>query len=104
MSQPDHEIEVEIRNAQGLHMRPALQIVELASEFKSAITVSNDKESADAKSIMQMMKMLTTCGNKLKFHAIGHDAQKALEEIRNLVEIRLFDEPPGKPLEQVSKD
>lgn len=104
MSQPDHEIEVEIKNAQGLHMRPALQIVELAGEFKSAITVSNDKESADAKSIMQMMKMLTTYGNKLKFRAAGHDAPKALEEIRKLVEERLFDEPPGKPLERVSKD
>jgi phosphotransferase system HPr (HPr) family protein len=104
VSQPDHEIEVEIKNAQGLHMRPALQIVELAGEFKSDITVHNDKESADAKSIMQMMKMLTTYGNKLRFRAAGHDAREALEEIRRLIEERLFDEPPGKPLERAGKD
>ena len=103
-SQLSHQVEVEIRNAQGLHMRPALQIVELAGSFKSEITVSNDKESADAKSIMQMMKMLTTYGNKLTFRAAGNDAQEALEEIRKLVEERLFDEPPAKPFARVHKD
>lgn len=103
MSQSEHQIEVEIRNAQGLHMRPALQIVELAGGFKSDITVSNDKDSADAKSIMQMMKMLTTYGNKLTFHAIGQDAQQALDEIRKLVEERLFDEPPAKPYVSAQK-
>jgi phosphotransferase system HPr (HPr) family protein len=103
VSQSEHQIEVEIRNAQGLHMRPALQIVELAGGFKSDIVVSNDKESADAKSIMQMMKMLTTYGNKLTFRATGHDAHQALDEIRKLVEERLFDEPPGATLAQARK-
>ncbi len=104
VSQSSHQIEVEIRNAQGLHMRPALQIVELAGAYKSEITVSNDKDSADAKSIMQMMKMLTTYGNKLTFRATGQDAQEALDEIRKLVEERLFDEPPAKPFAQARKD
>jgi phosphotransferase system HPr (HPr) family protein len=85
-------------------MRPALQIVELTSAYKSEIIVSNDKESADAKSIMQMMKMLTTYGNKLTFCATGPDAREALDEIRKLVEERLFDEPPAKPFARVDKD
>jgi phosphotransferase system HPr (HPr) family protein len=89
-----YEIEVEIRNAQGLHLRPAMQIVDLAGGFKSQITVSNDKNTADAKSIMQMMGVVTPYGNKLKVRASGSDAAEALEAIRKLVEETLFGEPP----------
>jgi phosphotransferase system HPr (HPr) family protein len=88
------EIEVEIRNAQGLHLRPAMQIVDLSGGFKSHITVGNEKDVADAKSIMQMMKIVTPYGTKLKVRASGCDAREALEAIRELVEEKLFGEPP----------
>jgi phosphotransferase system HPr (HPr) family protein len=91
------EIEVEIRNAQGLHLRPAMQIVDLAGAFKSDITVSNDKNTADAKSIMQMMSIVTPYGTRLKVQAQGNDAREALEAIRQLVEEKLFGEPPPEP-------
>jgi phosphotransferase system HPr (HPr) family protein len=92
-----HEIEVEIRNAQGLHLRPAMQIVDLAGGFKSAITIRNEKNVADAKSIMQMMTIVTPYGTRLKIRAQGYDAREALEAIRNLVEEKLFGEPPPEP-------
>jgi len=88
-----YEIEVEIRNIQGLHLRPAMQIIDLAGGFKSQITVSSDKDTADAKSIMQMMLLRATCGTKLKVRACGNDAEQALEAIRDLVEEKHFDEP-----------
>ena len=49
MSQPSHEIEVEISNPEGLHMRPAMQFVDLANSFESDISVSNQNVSVDAK-------------------------------------------------------
>jgi phosphocarrier protein HPr len=91
------EIEVEIRNAQGLHLRPAMQIVDLAGGYKSNIMISNQKDTVDAKSIMQMMKVVTPYGTKLKIRAEGNDAREALEAIRNLVEEKLFGEPPPEP-------
>jgi phosphocarrier protein len=94
------EIEVEIRNAQGLHLRPAMQIVDLAGSFKSDITVSNNKDAADAKSIMQMMKIVTPYGTRLKIQAQGNDAREALEALRQLVEEKLFGEPPPEPASQ----
>jgi len=97
------EIEVEIRNAQGLHLRPAMQLVDLAGGFKSAITVSNEKDTVDAKSIMQMMKIVTPYGTKLKVRARGRDAHEALEAIRKLVEETLFGEPPPEPAAQSNK-
>ena len=97
------EIEVEIRNAQGLHLRPAMQIVDLAAGFKSDIFISNEKDVADAKSIMQMMKIVTPYGTKLKIRAQGYDAREALEAIRKLVEETLFGEPPPEPAAQSNK-
>ena len=35
-----HEAEVEIKNADGLHMRPAMQFVDIANRYKSEVVVS----------------------------------------------------------------
>jgi phosphocarrier protein HPr len=88
------EIEVEIKNADGLHMRPAMQFVDIASKYKSDINVSNGETSVDAKSIMQMTMLAATCGTKLMIRAEGDDCQQALDELQDLVEEKLFGEPP----------
>ena len=87
---------VEIRNADGLHMRPAMQFVDIANQFKSEITVSNTENSVDGKSIMQMSMLAATCGTKLKIEAQGPDSQQAVEALRELVEQKHFDEPLPK--------
>ncbi len=87
---------VEIRNADGLHMRPAMQFVDLASRFASDITVSSDETSVDAKSIMQMTMLAATCGTRLHIRAEGSDAEEAVQALRELVETRLFGEPPPR--------
>lgn len=88
------ETTLEIKNADGLHMRPAMQFVDLASRFDSEISVSNDQATADGKSIMQMSMLAATCGTRLKIRAEGPDAEKAIEALRELVETKLFGEPP----------
>jgi phosphocarrier protein HPr len=90
------ELEIQIKNADGLHMRPAMQFVELASRFDSEITVSNDQTSVDGKSIMQMSMLAATCGTKLKIRAEGPDAKEAIDAIHKLVEVEMFNEPPPK--------
>ncbi len=88
------EIEVEIKNAQGLHMRPAMQFVDVASRYSSEISVSNGETDVDAKSIMQMTMLAATCGTFLKIRAEGEDATGALDDLRDLVEVKMFDEKP----------
>ena len=90
------EVDVEIKNAEGLHMRPAMQFVDVASTFECDITVSNSKNTVDGKSIMQMSMLAATCGTNLKIRAEGADAQKAVDALRKLVEEKMFDEPPPK--------
>lgn len=90
------EADVEIKNADGLHMRPAMLFVDIANQFECDITVSNEDNSVDGKSIMQMSMLAATCGTKLKIKAEGADAEKAVGALRQLVEERMFDEPPPK--------
>jgi phosphocarrier protein len=90
------EAEVEIKNADGLHMRPAMQFVDVASTFECDVTVSNSENTVDGKSIMQMSMLAATCGTKLKIKAEGADAQQAVDALRKLVEEKMFDEPPPK--------
>ena len=96
MDDPICEIEVEIKNADGLHMRPAMQFVDVASKFDSNITVANAGTVVDAKSIMQMTMLAATCGTRLTVRAEGGDAEGAAEAIRELVEVKLFGEPSGR--------
>jgi len=88
------EKEVEIKNADGLHMRPAMQFVDAASRFDCDITVSNSKTNVDGKSIMQMSMLAATCGSKLNIKAEGADAQQAIDALQELVEEKMFGEPP----------
>jgi phosphocarrier protein len=88
------DAEVEIKNADGLHMRPAMQFVDIANRFDCDITVSNSENTVDGKSIMQMSMLAATCGTKLRIRAEGSDAGEAVESLRELVEEKMFDEPP----------
>lgn len=90
------EIEVEIMNADGLHMRPAMQFVDIATRFDSDISVTNGETTVDAKSIMQMTMLAATCGTRLTIIAKGVDSPAAIEELQALVEVRMFDEPGVK--------
>jgi phosphocarrier protein len=87
------ETTIEIKNANGLHMRPAMKVVDLASKFKSDITVSNDKGDVDAKSIMQMCLLEATVGTEVTIRAKGSDAREAVDALRDLFENVLAHEP-----------
>lgn len=93
MSATTHEIEVEIRNPEGLHMRPAMQFVDLANSFDADISVSHQDINADAKSIMQMTMLAATCGTRLKIKAIGADAAQAIRALKDLVDRKFNDDP-----------
>lgn len=93
MSQIWHEIEVQICNPEGLHMRPAMQFVDLANSFDSDISVSHQDVTVDAKSIMQMTMLAATCGSRLKIRAQGTDAANAIQALQDLVEKNFRDDP-----------
>lgn len=83
------EAEVKIKNSDGLHMRPAMEFVDLASQFKSDIRVTSPEYTVDGKSIMQMTMLAATQGTRLKIRAEGPDCEKAVGALQELLEQKL---------------
>ena len=82
-----------IRNALGLHARPAMAFVEAAGGFPCDVRVrrTDNEEWVDGKSIMQMLLLAATHGTELEICCEGQGADGALAALVGLVE-RLFDE------------
>ncbi len=76
---------VQIVNKNGLHARPAAEIVKVASKFKSDITMVRDDLEVNGKSIMGVMMLAAECGSTLLLRADGPDANEAVEAIANLI-------------------
>ena len=80
------EREAHIVNQDGLHARPAAQIVKLANSFASEIELSKDGVSVNGKSIMGVMMLAAEFGSCITIRADGPDAQQAVEALVRLVE------------------
>jgi phosphocarrier protein HPr len=79
---------VEIVNKNGLHARPAAEIVKLSSKFKSEITIVRDDLEVNGKSIMGMMMLAAEFGSNIVVRANGDDAEAAINAIAELVAAR----------------
>lgn len=80
--------EVVIENRNGLHARPAAMFVKISSRYRAEVWVEKDGERVNGKSIMGLMMLAAGKGSKLTILADGADAEKAVAEIKNLVETR----------------
>ena len=75
-------------NRLGLHARPSAMFVKASNRFKSEVWVEKDGEQVNGKSIMGLMMLAAGKGSRLQVIAEGADAEKAVAEIKNLVETR----------------
>ena len=86
---PTASRQTRIYNTLGLHARPAMQFVDMASQFKSSVKVFSSGEEpgeADGKSVMQMIILAATEGTPLRIEAEGEDAEEAVAKLAELVE------------------
>jgi len=89
-------IELLVRNASGLHARPATLFVEAAARYASRITIENldrGPRAVDAKSVLMLLTIGVTVGHRVRITADGPDADAALAGLRELVESGL-----GEPI------
>lgn len=78
-----------IGNTEGLHARPVMRFIDVASRFQSKVSVMNVTrrgEKVDGKSAMQMMLLEATQGCVLRIEACGADAAAAVAALGTLVE------------------
>ena len=79
-----------LKNASGLHARPASEFVALAKQFESRVFLRNlDKpgaEPANAKSIVRVLAEGIPSGAQIELSAEGADAQEAICQLIAMVE------------------
>ena len=82
-------VEVEVRNPNGIHARPAVEFVKAASRFVSSITLQNlarGGDPADAKDLFAVARAAARKGHRVRIAAEGEDAASAVTTLRALVE------------------
>lgn len=83
---PVVEKTVVITNKIGLHARPATRFVQEAARFQARIQVQFGEKSANAKSILSLLKLGAGQGAMLLLRGEGEDAAEALQALAALVE------------------
>ncbi|MCR9194287.1 MAG: HPr family phosphocarrier protein [Hyphomonas sp.] len=75
---------VEIVNRKGLHARASAKLAELALSLPALVTVTYEGESADARSIMDLLCLGAGIGSEVEISADGDDAAFALNQVEAL--------------------
>ncbi|NOZ85448.1 MAG: HPr family phosphocarrier protein [Deltaproteobacteria bacterium] len=78
-------------NEKGLHLKPAQNIVNVASKFQSHILLGRDGQMVDAKSTLGLLALGAPKGTRLRIEAFGEDAAEAINALAGLFE-RAFGE------------
>ena len=77
--------EITVKNAQGLHARPAAMFVQVASKYQAQVTVIKGVERVNGKSIMGILMLGAQQNSKIFLEVEGEDAAQALAELEQLL-------------------
>lgn len=83
-----------VPNPTGLHARPTATLVGIAKNYRSDIRLRRGDESANAKSIVGIMGMAVSRGDKITLTAHGTDAEEAIAELVQAVRGGLGEDCP----------
>lgn len=81
-----YEQQTEVCNQEGLHFRPIMRLVDVATQYSAAITIQGNDRQADARSPMELLMLVATRGTKLKIRADGMDERDAVVALVRLIE------------------
>ena len=75
---------VTLQEEHGLHMRPAMHIVEKCQNYEAKVTICLNCKEADGCSIMSLLLLEAEKGSELEIKAVGSDEERALSELAEL--------------------
>lgn len=78
---PRLEKELVVKNAQGLHARPAALFVQTAVKYDSNVTVRKDNENVNGKSIMGILMLGIQQNSRITIIVEGDDAHRLMAEL-----------------------
>ncbi|MCK9493537.1 MAG: HPr family phosphocarrier protein [Acholeplasmataceae bacterium] len=74
-----------VTSEQGIHARPATELVMVANQFESEVMIESNDRSADMKSIMGLMSLGLYRGQKFSIVATGDDGADAVDKLEVLL-------------------
>ncbi len=77
---------VTIKNATGLHLRPAGNLCKEAMRFRSLITFTFKENTANAKSVLSVLGACVKCGDEIEIVCEGEDEADALNSLVEAIE------------------
>ncbi len=75
-----------INSENGIHLRPGLDVVDMADNYESDITITSPLGVANAKSIMQVTILCLAKGAEVTIKADGTDEQEAVDAMVKILE------------------
>lgn len=77
---------ITVKNAQGLHMRPATQLATAMTKYSSDMSILYNGNQINAKSVMNLIAGCIRCGSNIEIQCTGNDEQAMLDEAVSLIE------------------
>ena len=72
---------VKVKNALGLHARPATVIAKLLQGTKSSVSFTHRNETVNARSIMSLLMLAATKNSLITVVVEGEDSEEIMEKI-----------------------
>ena len=89
------EATVTLRNASGLHARPAKIFARAAAASAADVSVEKDGRRVNAKSVLSLLTLDCHQGDEIVIAAEGEEAEATLAELVALVEAKIGEREGG---------
>lgn len=83
------EFQYVITDAEGIHARPAGELVKLAKTFSSNVVMKKDGKAADCKKIFALMGLGVKKDQQVSFEIEGEDETEACEALNKFMKDNL---------------
>lgn len=77
---------ITIKNATGLHTRPGQRFVKEAQKYECDITITKEEKTANAKSLLKIMKLGISQGDSITLEFNGAQEEEAAKELLTWLE------------------
>lgn len=79
------EFNYTITDEQGIHMRPAGELVKVAKQFASKITMTKDGKTADCKKVFTIMSLAVKKDQEVTITVEGEDEEAAYNSVKEFM-------------------
>ena len=83
------EFKYVVTDNEGIHARPAGELVKLVKRFESAVSVEKENKKADCRKLLALMSLGVKTGHEVTFTFEGTDEDAACEAVSKFMQENL---------------